>query len=100
MAAIDTLRRLYPEAYLGYMRYADRLQFSPSLRDAAGTTLLRSIKCGDGGLWSDSLLVHCLSSKKGSIRALFDRFPGYRTSLLAKTEFASTLSTDQFSIMP
>src|SRR3954454_14502105 len=93
MSALSKLRRNYPAAAIEFEEYAQRLRFSTSLVESAASTLLRSTHHGDGMLWSDSLLVNCLSNSKSSLRSLFDRFPGFRTSLIAATEFKDTLST-------
>lgn len=94
------LRSDYPETAEALRAYARKHAFTKSLVELCATTLLRSIAYGDGALWTDSLLIAGLMDPKSSLRTLFDRFPGYRTSQLARTEFASTLSTQHLIIRP
>ena len=100
MSAIKTLWRDHMTIAMELEDYAKRLRFSPSLHESAASTLLQSIHHGDGMLWSDSLLVNCLSNSVSRLRTLFDRFPGFRTSLIAQTEFVDTLSTSRLAIQP
>ena len=100
---MTSIEKLWRKNYLAaseFEDYAKRLRFAPSLLEAAASTLLMSIHYGDGMLWSDSLLVNSLLNSESCLRSLFDRFPGYRTSLIAETEFKATLSTKRLSVQP
>lgn len=94
-AAVRALALLHEFAADDLLEYGRRLRFSPELIDACARTLIRSIELGDGALWSDSLLVSAITSPEGALRAMFDRFPGYRTS-----EFKTTLATQHLIVRP
>src|SRR5688500_16007922 len=83
-----------------FSKYADRRNFSDSLRRYCIETLRRSYKCGDGALRSDSLFSVLLEDNTSVAPALISPLVGIRGSLLSEIRFDETLARQHLIFNP
>ncbi|MEP2601965.1 MAG: Shedu anti-phage system protein SduA domain-containing protein [Paraglaciecola sp.] len=82
------------------IEYSKKRNFSDSLTQRCLEAFRKSVKNGDGCLWSDTLLWEMLESKKSNVHSALQSTIGKKGDLLHSLTLKDTLATQNFTYRP